>query len=751
MEKKFKYIGKNIKDIGAIAKVTGRAKYTSDKVPRGALYVAILKSPYAHAKILNIDTSAAESLSGVEAVVTYKDINDFPVKIISETDEGFGPYGGIADAHFLDDEVMYVGDEVAAIAAISQQIAEEALELIRVKYKILPAILNMEDAKKPGAPKLTNKGNVFVRNKLQWGKGLEAFDEAKYIFEDEMTFSSIQAGFIEPNAYIFEWFGNNLEIKCKTQDPWRDHVIISQFLKLPLNRISVDGYPSGGTFGGIHQGLCRALYITAVLSKKVAKPVCFVASRQETMTLNALKHRGKLYNKIGLDKNKKWMAIYQNIVVDSGARGNPRPVPCRVYFCHNGVIETTGVHTNRSSQFGSTRAVDGVLQNVAFDTLIDQVAENFGIDPVEFRINNFNYKTGDYLNWGGIRETTLSSCAARKCLEKGAKLAYWSNKWKGWKIPMAVEDGKRKGIGVSLGWHPTSGSFSPAYHSNLKILQDGTVEIRTSIIPSSNSEMGHIKICAEVLGAKIEDVKFIHGKTPEIPLNICWLSSGLSTGSLPTIKAAKEAKKKLFGAAAPILGVSPKDLESENSIIYVKGNRDKCLSFREALEKTRLVESTGIVLTSDYTWRVVSCCAIFIEVEVDTETGGVKVLNVVSACDIGKVVNPLKVEGQLDGGIASNIGYALSEEIVWDKNDGAMLNPNFFDFKMLTAMDMPTRKTIFVESVDKETPFGIKGVGELANVPYAPALLNAIYNAIGVRIKELPATPERILKALGKI
>jgi xanthine dehydrogenase molybdenum-binding subunit len=751
MEKQLKYIGKHIKDTAAIAKVTGKIKYTSDKVPKEVLYVAILKSPHAHAKIVSIDTSAAESLVGVEAVVTHEDVKDYPVKIISETDEGFGPWSGIADTHFLNDEVMFVGDEVAAVAAVSPQIGEKALKLIKVEYEVLPAILDIEDARKPDAPKLTPKGNFCIRNKIEWQKGLKALEEAEYTFEDEMAFSAIQAGFIEPNAYIFEWSGDDLEIKCKTQDPWRDHLVISQFLKMPLNRISVDGYPSGGTFGGVHQGFCKALYITAVLSRKAGKPVYFEASRHETMTLNPLKQSCRLYNKIGFDKNRKWTAIHLKIVVDDGARGNPRPVPCRIFFCPNGLIEATGIHTNRSNQFGCTRAVDDVLHNAAFDTLIDQAAEKFGTDPVEFRIQCFDLKAGDYLNWGGIKETTLSSCAARECLEKGSELSQWKKRWKGWKTPVAVEGTKRRGIGVSLGWHPTAGSFSPAYHSNIMVLQDGTVEVRTSIIPSSDSQVGHIQICAEVLGAKIEEVRFIREKTPDSPINICWLSSGIATGGWPTVRAAEDVKKKLFAYAAPILDASPGDLESENSTIFIKGSRDKSITFREVAEKVRLIESTGTAMESDYVWRVSSFIAAFAEVEVDTETGGVKVLNVVSACDVGKVVNPSKVKGQLEGGMASNLGYALSEEIVWDTNDGTMLNPNLLDFKMLTAMDIPDRKTIFVECEDPETPFGAKGIGEMSNVPYAAAVLNAIYNAAGVRIKHLPATPERVLRALGKI
>jgi CO/xanthine dehydrogenase Mo-binding subunit len=785
MPEELSVVGKRLPRVDAIEKVKGEAKNVADiQLPR-MLQAGFLRSPHAHARIVSIDTTKAEALPGVKGVLTHKNVPKVhPLRKFE---------------YLLDETVHCAGEEVAVVAAETKEIAEEALKLIEVEYEVLPAVFEAEEAMKPGAPLVhpEHGSNMFHGTNAQpvprctpegwlpveYGDVEKGFTEADYILEGKYEAAKQYHCSPIPRSVICQWTGDQLTCWCDTQRPLISQQDIATSLGIPLSNIRlICSYTVGGYGAKEPQKIAT---LAALLAKKTGRPVRAVYTREEDFIATHHRMEFKVYEKIGIKKDGTITAIYHRMITNFG-RDNVYAfmVPAlaaagacsTLYQWQNSKWEGCTVMTNivesgAMNGFGSPEAL------FCLERLIDEAAEKIGMDPVEFRLKNC-VRYGDRAQklenvMGLIREyqqapagplewqTTGSDIdSLQECIRKVAEKAQWKEKWKGWKTPMEVKGAKRRGIGIAIGLHGTVYELSSA---TVKMNQDGTANVI-----SGAAEIGQglqttmTQVVADALGLHYTDVNVLLADTAAAPASFGSVGDAGTSSSITAAKhAADDAKQKLFNIAAKVLGTKPDDLEAKNRRIYVKEHPEKGMSIAEACFIGYQVIGTAVNPPPDSikdikTGKTIcpySVAATIAEVEVDTETGELNVLRVTSAHDCGRALNPTLVENQIDMSIALGNGWVRTENFTIDKSTGVMINPNLLDYKIMTILDMPKKEDmqeIVVEFPTSWGPFGAKGMSEIATTTQAPALANAIYNAIGVRIKGDHLTPERILEALGK-
>ena len=751
-------IGASVPRIDALEKVTGRAVYGPDlKLPK-MLYAKILRSPLPHARILHIDTSRAERLPGVKAVVTGKDLMIRYGVVIQDQ----SPYSF--------DKARYVGDPVAGVAAADLETAAEALQLIKVDYEELPPIFDPLKAMEPDSPLVhedlrsywhvpiffpvpgTNIANHF---KIRKGDVEDGFRQSDFITENTFTTPMIQHCHLEPHVSIakFEPTGQ-VTIWSSTQHPYTVRRETARFLNLPINRVRVIVTCLGGGFGG--KVLLKVEPLGLVLAMKVKdfRPVKILLTREEEFYASVVGHPTITTIRAGVRKDGTLMALKTKMIFDTGAYADAGPVATRSsgmaitgpYRILNVWSDSYCVYTNKPIA-GAFRGF-GVPQLMwAVDSTMDILAEGIRMDPVEFRLKNA-LEEGDISATGQV----LHSVGIKECIRRAAEAIEWSRKPKKY---------RGKGIGTLYKMTQTPSSSS----AFVKMSEDGSVEVLTSTVElgqGSNTILG--QIAAEELGVELKNVKIVSPDTDVTPFDHGTASSRSTFHMGNAVKqAAADAKRQLFEVAAEQLEARPQDLESREGYIYVKGSagrgtpisairmgitygKGKPIIGRGTFsvpEATPLDQETGQGAFPSIFWLYGAQAA---EVEVDPDTGKVEVLKVAAAHDLGRVINPLNCEQQVEGAVVTGVGTALLEELIL--REGKPVNTDFRDYRIPTSLDAPEVTSIFVEAAHKEGPHGAKGVGEPALAPTAPAIGNAVYDAIGVRIKDLPITPEKILKAL---
>jgi 4-hydroxybenzoyl-CoA reductase alpha subunit len=748
-------IGKRIPKIDSIYMATGEAKYLDDIKLPGMLYGKVLRSPHPHAKILHIDISKATKLTGVKAVITADDTTKVKFCHLPIT-----PNKMVLN----DDRVRFIGDEVAAVAAVDEITAEEALDLIKVEYEILPAVFDPEEAMEPEAPKIYEdcENNIATRFVREFGDIEKGFKEADLIFEDRFSCPPVVSCTIEPHGCIASFdVSGRLTLWTSTQNPYNIQRALANVIKMPMHNIRVINTFVGGAFG--NKSVILPLEPIAVfLAKKANKPVKIINSRFEEFISTRTRYSMIIYLKTGVKKDGTLTFREAKVITNNGAYNNKAPgitlLTCNrignLYRVPNTRIEALIVYTN--NQYGDAlRGWGGPQAHFAVESQMDSIAHALNIDPLELRLKNAN-QPGDTTPWGW----KITSCGLSDCLKEAARIAGWYYKRNqtgpgGIGMAAVIHTG-----GGSMGTHG-GGNFSEI---SMKINSDGTVNVITGdsdIGQGSNTVLA--QIVAEELGILIKDVKITSVDTDVTPVTMgTWGSRVTFICGNAAKEAAKEAKNELFKIAAKMLEVDPKDLESKNGKIYGKRSPDHWLTISEVAYESTVKQ--GKTITSKVTYSPSNTsppdlksgygnyCPTYsfgvhvAEVEVDAETGKVKVLNMVAVHDVGRAINPLLIEGQIEGGIAMGIGYALLEKLQWE--NGKTLNPNFCTYKIVNSTEVPSIHTFLIETIDPYGPFGAKGIGEPATIPTAPAIANAIYNAIGVRIKDLPITPDKILKAL---
>ncbi|MFH1489305.1 MAG: xanthine dehydrogenase family protein molybdopterin-binding subunit [Pseudomonadota bacterium] len=773
MTDKYKVLGKSYPRKDAVEKVKGEARYIRDMQFPKMLHAKFLRSPHAHAKILKIDVSGAEALPGVRCVLTHQNV---PKKHPQRKLE-----------FLLDDTVHHPGEEVAAVAALTTQIAEEALKLIDVEYEVLPAVIDPEEALKPGAPLARRDygGNIWRGTKLvalprleedgwlrlETGDVEKGFAEADVIVEGDLNTPMQYNCSPMPRAVICEWAGDKLTCWADTQLPlylWRD---LANSLDIPQSDIRVISNYAVGGYGG--KSPEKTATLAAIMAKRTGRPVKAAFSRAEDFIGT---HRRIDYintNKIGVKKDGTITAIYSRILANWGS---DTAVPyicqstalldacCMLYRWQSARAETVGILTNvlgygPVNGFGDPEAI------YAIERLVDEASEKIQMDPVAFRLKNcmrYGDRAMEYeqvrngpIEWG-ILGSDLDSFP--ELIEQCAEKARWKEKWKGWRTPMGVEGYKRRGIGVAIGMHHTS--FWPA-SAIVKMNQDGSATVLSGAVEIGQGYgTATAQVVAECLGLPYEKVNVILADTGAAPAAIGNVASSGTSSPMNAAKiAADDAKRKLFELAAPRLNAAPEDLEARDSGIYVKGTSNS-VPIADICFTNWQITGTGNnppyhSIRDEKTGKVIHAFAAavtIVEVEVDTETGKIEIIRITSGHDTGRSINPVIVENQIDLGLVMACGWVLMEEYKIDPETGIILNPNLLDYKLTTFLDMPDSnhfERLVSEKPCAWGPFGAKGFSETSMTALGPAIANAVYNATGTRVRCGSLVPENILKELA--
>jgi 4-hydroxybenzoyl-CoA reductase alpha subunit len=748
-------VGKRVPNVDSNVKVTGRAIYASDLNLPEMLFGKILRSPYPHARIKNIDVSEAKKLPGVCAVVTAEDtlkIN-YLVQGPPFDDKPVLAYG----------KTRYIGDEVAAVAAVDERTALRALDLIKIEYEPLPAVFDPEEAMKEGAPVIHDNrpDNISARTERNYGNVEKAFAESDYVFEDRYVTQAVSHCCLETRASLARWDSNvNLEIWSSTQSPYFVRKELAHVFAIPPTKVRVHQIHVGGGFGA-RSKVCEDEGIAALLALKTGRPVKITYTREEELTATRIRHPMIITLKTGVRKDGTLLARHMRIITDNGAYTHTGPgvqgvagmVAASLYRVPNVRVEGYLVYTNK--HFGGPfRGYGNPQATFAIESQMDLIATKLNIDPIELRIRNAN-QPGDTTACGW----KIGSCALQECLERVREEIKWEEKKKN-PVP-------GRGIGVGCMIHASGfkvyldGEWSSAI---VKVTHDGMVEVYCGATDMGTwSKTSLAQVASEELGIPVDLIKMITMDTETTPIDLgAWGSRTIFIAGNAVKMAAAEAKQQLLEAAGKLLEVNPLELTIADGQIFITTDPYKKISIGEAVlaskervgqavygkghyepEAELLDRSTGMGNISEaYTFSAQA-----VEVELDEETGTVKPLRIIAAHDCGYPINPTAVEGQIEGAVAQGLGYALMENHSYD--NGRVLNDTLVDYKIPTAMDVPPIKALML-GYEPKGPFGAKGVGEPGLVGIAPAVANAIFNATGVQIKTLPLSPEKVYWELKK-
>ncbi|NIR32250.1 MAG: xanthine dehydrogenase family protein [Gammaproteobacteria bacterium] len=752
----FRQIGKGLARTDAPGKVTGRTRYAGDLALPRMLHAKVLRSPVASARLRHIDASRARALAGVACVLTGADLPDrlAPTDIPGQT----GQQRLKTDAQILvKDRVRYHGEPLALVAAESLAIAEQALELIDYELEPLPGVFDAEAALAPGAPIVQGTDNVVARQNIRKGDVERGLAEADVVVENTFRTQFVEHAYLEPEAGV-AWVDENdvINLRVSTQviEHFRD---IADALGVPHNKVRVQGALIGGGFGG-KEDITVEIYL-ALLAQATRRPVRLVYTREDSFFGHGKRHPFVMRYKVGAGKDGKITAMQISMVADAGAYVFLSPYvliyaavasagPYRVDNLHmEGVaVATNNMYTSAFRGFGAAQAC------IAYEQQMDELATALGMDRLELRRRNF-LRTGDLLSTGVPIESAVWS---DECMTRAWEALEERTPDRG---PVKVG----RGVGCyqqsygRLTWlHDTSEAW-------VGVEVDGTVVIRSGVTDIGAGQISALgQIAAELLGVNLTDVVIYNSDSAVTPLagtttatRACYM-----TGNAVRTAAAA-VRERLLARAARELGVDAELIEMADSRVWLDGSPERFLTLGELAKicaaegiprselavyrapfTERLDPETGQGRAHpDYTYG-----AHAVEVAVDTETGEITVLKSVGAHDVGQAINRAAVEGQIEGGTAQGQGYALSEEMIY--RDGCLRTPSFSEYLIPTAMDVPSIQSVILESRSGLGPFGAKGIGEPCLTGVAPAIANAVADAIGVRIHELPITPERVVRAL---
>ena len=756
----FTVIGNKTPKVDAIAKATGKAAFATDIYMPNMLWARVLRSPLPHARILSINTDKAKRLAGVKAVLTATDVPD-------------ARYGALVldMGIFARDKVHYIGDAVAAVAAVDEVAAAEALELIEVEYEEIPPVFDPVEAMDPEAPIIHENlkgfvtlfertpramtGNVNYQTDINYGDIDAGFSQADHIFEDTYRTQKVHPSYLEPNSTVAKIDADGrLVVYNTTQRPHINQAILASLLGLPISKIRVVPCFVGGAFGGKNRTLTEPT--AAVLAMKTQRPVRMTFSHEEEFTSATTRHSSVIELKTGVKQDGTLVASQIKMIYDCGAYA---PTPNAVwlgavtasgpYRIPNVQLEAFSVYTNKTMA-GAFRGYGTPQVTFARESQMDRIAQELGMDPVELRLKNC-FKKGDSLHTG----QPLVSVNIEETIKKARDIMDWRT----------AQRGENRALGISCGFCPCGGF---ATSSVVELNMDGTAVVSTGAM-----DMGQglrtvmAQITAEELGLRPDDVTVIIGDTDSTPFDVgIFGDRGTHTTGLAVNLAARDAKSQLLELAAEQMKADVADLEVRDKKIFVKGLPDRFIHFHDVLgggmykkggpvigkasinPSTRPIDPEIAQGAASRMFSTYTFATNIAEVEVDPETGEVRVIKAAGAQDCGTVINPDGVAGQMVGGMAIGLGYGLFEEMLF--KDGQVLNPSFLECRLATAADMPEIETATAENYDDNGPFGAKGAGNSSVINLAAAISNAVYNAVGVRIKELPISPAKVLQGMKK-
>ncbi len=711
----FKVIGKRMPQLGSLEKVTGAALYTDDLPFENLHYAAILRSPFAHARVVSVDTQRAKALPGVVAVLTGSELTTtFGVLPISYDETALAV-----------DKVRHVGEGVAAVAAVSLHTAQEALQLIEVKYEPLPAYFDPEKGREIVESQIHAHGkrgtNIHKEVNLHFGDVDAAAQESAHEVSGEFEFAGVSHAFLEPHSVVADYSpSGELTVWSATQVPFYLRRALALVLGMEQEKVRVIKPCLGGGFGGKSDPFPHEM-VAAALSRKARVPVKITFSREEVFISHHGRHPSRIKMKIGAAGSGTFTYFDLDVTIDGGAFGSFGVVTTH----YNGVL-TLGpyrvdnfrysgrrVYTNQPPS-GAMRGHGAVNTRYVKECLIDELCESMEVDPCDFRLKNF---LGE--NTLTVNKFRITSNGARACIERTREASGWDRKYR--QLPYG------QGIGVASGFF-ISGSALPIHRGDSQSIvrtvqeEDGRITVYSGASDiGQGSDTMLAQVTAEVLNLSLEDICVVTADTDQCPIDLGSYSSRVTFMAGNAAREAALNLKQALAAGEPPVGIGE----------YISP------------EMGGTYKGAGAGLSPSYSFG-----ASVAEVEVNPETGQIHVLKVWLAHDCGLALNPLAVEGQLEGSVHMGLGQFLGEEVQFE--EGRIANASFLDYKMVLSTDVPEIEAIIVESEDPEGPFGAKECGEGALHPVLPAVANAVYDAVGIRIRKLPVTPDSVLSEIKR-
>jgi xanthine dehydrogenase molybdenum-binding subunit len=738
----YQVIGKPVPRVDAVDKVTGSARYAADMNLPGMVWGKFVRSPHPHARIKRIDTSKAEALPGVKAVITQRSLGADATVEAEDKVHGLK----VSRKLFADEYVRYQGEMIGAVAADSAEIAAQAVELVEVEYELLPAVDDVTEAVKPDAPLVrpdaktakapdgTELKNIAGETHSEHGDVEAGFTASDRIFEDTYFIPRVHQTYIEPHACLAKVEPNGrVTIWTSTQSIFSIRSGVASSLGIPMSKVNVIGMTIGGGFGGKFGPLIHPYAV--ILSRMTGRPVKMILTREEEMLDGRPAPGAWIRVKTGVKNDGTVLARQAYALWDSGAEpGASIHATGRiigVYKFPNIKVDAYAVYTNKP---GTTayRAPGAPQGSYASEAQLDRIAVELGIDPVDLRLKNMAEDGDKRVN----DRRPLTRVAFKETLRQVAESVDW---WNRKKEP-------NQGWGVAVGeWTNGAGPGSAV----VSIQEDGTVRVFSGSMDISGTDTGMGQIAAEVLGVPMEDVYVIRGDTDSTPYAT---GSGGSVVLFSMGNAAKRGaealREKMLGLAADHLEVDRDSLEMADRAVRVKGDPERAVSLTELAQISLRTTGGPLVGTgtfaSEPSHPVIA--AQIVQVQVDPDTGRMEVLQLAGSLDVGRAVNPYEVEGQMEGGAIQGLSWGWMEEMQFA--EGRMLNTHLSDYRIPTTMDAPPLTSRYVEVESEHGPFGVKGIGEPPIAPTAAALHAAVADATGVRINTLPLTPERIYMAL---
>jgi putative selenate reductase molybdopterin-binding subunit len=780
----YQTVGKPEIKVDAIKLVQGKPAFAADMDMRGMLHARVLRSPHAHARIKKIDTSKARELKGVAAVLTWQDIP----RVVYSTAGQSDPIPGPLDTFSLDNKVRFVGDRVAMVAAETPEIAEKALMLIDVEYEVLDSILDSREAMKPGAVRIHNEPeyvnfadsdptkNLAAHIRIDIGDVEKGFAEADRIFEAEYEVPKVQQAHIEPHVCVTYWDEDDrLVIRTSTQVPFHVRRMLAPVLGLPVKRIRVIKPRIGGGFGGKQEVLMED--VPAHLTIATKRPVIYEYTREEEFVAARSRHPMRIRMKTGVKRDGTITANSMYALSDTGAygchaltvTGNTGHKSMALYVGDGEYRKSPNirfyadiVYTN-TPPAGAYRGY-GVPQGYwPLDRHIENIARKMGFDPIEFRLKNA-IRPGEYhpfsTAWNEGREPRpeiIHTVGLEQCVAQGRAAIGWDDKFRNteWHVgagsPRPYPPNKRKGIGVAMVMQGTAIPYLDMGGASIKMNDDGSFNLLVGATDlGTGSDTVLAQMAAEVLGVPVEDMITYSSDTDFTPFDKgAYASSTTYISGTAAVNAAKICAERIKIRAAKMLGLSDhQTIRLADRKAYAPDGRSVTL-VEIALDTLHRNEQEQIMGVASYVSPVSPppFAVQFAEVTVDTETGAVTVDRLVMAVDSGVIVNPLTASGQIEGGMTQALGYAVCEEMRYDEKGNA-IERDLDRYHIFRANEMPELETIFVETFEPSHPFGVKAVAEIPMDGVAPAVGNAILDAVGVNLEKIPVTPERVWRSM---
>jgi putative selenate reductase molybdopterin-binding subunit len=733
-------------------------------VPAGALYAKVLRSPHAHARIKSIERDRAMALPGVMIVLTHEDVPRVPFTTAGQNFPEPSPY----DTVMLDNKVRLVGDRVAVVVATDELTAETGCGLIEVDYEILPVVTDARDAIREGAPVIHDetdsqgihnaKSNLAARVDVEVGDVEKGFSQADQVFEHTYSVHYVQHVTMEPHV-CFSYLDsmNRMVIVTATQVPFHVRRIVARVNQIPLSRIRVIKPRIGGGFGGKQEIILEDL--CAHLTLRTGKPVVMELKRDEEFYCGRTRHPQYVTFKTGITRDGTIVANEMRVVANTGAYGshgltvpsNTGSKSLPLYKSPNLRYVADVAYTNLPVA-GAMRGYGAPQGYFGLESHMDEIAHALGMGPLEFRRKNL-IKKGDTdpiatkLGEGkeGF-ERTIRTCGLDECIRLASEAVPGSGEDRS----NAPYDRKKRAVGFALCMHGTGIPGDDMAGATIKVNEDGSFNLLIGATDlGTGSDTVLAQMAAEVLGVELEDMIVYSSDTDSTPFDVgAYGSSTTYVSGTAVVRAAEKVRERLKEIALDLMGNDGDDVSFDHGFfVSSSGGR---IHVKEAALKSFYGEAKQQIAESA-SFMTVDCpppfCACFVEVEIDLDTGRVRVIDIASAVDLGRAINPTLAEGQIVGSVAMGIGYALSEEMTFS-DSGKMLNASLMDYKVPASVDLPDIKAFIVETDEPSGPFGVKSVGEICLDNVAPAIANAIYNATGVRLRELPFTPEKVSDAL---